>query len=59
MKIFFDGDRNYPSLAVTGTKDYIATGWGQDEYFNTGSLYANKNNDDAASRQILLMIFNK
>jgi len=48
VKMFIDGDTNYPTLAGTGTEDYIGTGWGQGEFFNdyTGSLYANKNNDN-------------
>lgn len=48
VKIFLDGDTNYPTLAGTGTEDYIGTGWGQGEFFNdyAGSLYTNKNNDN-------------
>ena len=48
VKIFLDGDTDYPTLAGTGTEDYIGTGWGQGEFFNdyAGSLYTNKNNDN-------------
>jgi hypothetical protein len=47
IKMYLDGDKNYPTLAGTGTEDYIGTGWGQGEFFNdyTGCLSANK--DDA------------
>ena len=44
IKMYLDGDKNYPTLAGTGTEDYIGTGWGQGEFFNdyTGCLSANK-----------------
>ena len=29
VKMYLDGDRNLPTLAGTGTEDYIGTGWGQ------------------------------
>ncbi len=32
VKIFLDGDKDYPTLCGTGTEDYIATGWGQGKY---------------------------
>lgn len=32
VKVFLDGDSEYPTLAGTGTEDYIATGWGQGQY---------------------------
>jgi hypothetical protein len=35
VKIFLDGDKEYPTLAGTGTEDYIGTGWGQGQYINT------------------------
>ncbi|MEO8111454.1 MAG: glycoside hydrolase family 172 protein [Ginsengibacter sp.] len=48
VKMYLDGDKNFPTLAGTGTEDYIGTGWGQGEFFNdyAGSLYANKNDDN-------------
>ncbi len=32
VKIYLDGDTDYPTLAGTGTEDYIGTGWGQGQY---------------------------
>ena len=32
VKIYLDGDDAYPSLAGTGTEDYILTAWGQDMF---------------------------
>ncbi|MBS0030999.1 glycoside hydrolase family 172 protein [Chitinophaga sp. 22321] len=29
VKVYLDGDKNYPTLVGTGTEDYIGTGWGQ------------------------------
>ncbi len=42
VKIFLDGDSEYPSLCGTGTEDYIGTGWGQGFFVNqyTGSHLA-------------------
>jgi len=34
VKIFLDGDTDYPTLNGTGTEDYIGTGWGQGSYAN-------------------------
>lgn len=34
VKIFLDGDSEYPTLVGTGTEDYIGTGWGQGVYFH-------------------------
>ena len=34
VKIFLDGDGEYPTLVGTGTEDYIGTGWGQGVYFH-------------------------
>jgi len=34
VKIFLDGDGEYPTLVGTGTEDYIGTGWGQGVYVN-------------------------
>jgi hypothetical protein len=35
VKIYLDGDKRYPTLAGTGTEDYIGTGWGQGRFINT------------------------
>lgn len=32
VKMFIDGDREFPTLAGTGTEDYIGTAWGQGRY---------------------------
>jgi len=50
VKIYLDGDKQFPSLVGTGTEDYIGTGWGQGEFYNdySGCLIANKNNTDWA-----------
>jgi hypothetical protein len=34
VKIYLDGDRDFPTLAGTGTEDYIGTAWGQGQYAN-------------------------
>ena len=34
VKMFIDGDTSTPTLAGTGTEDYIGTGWGQGLYQN-------------------------
>lgn len=34
VKIYLDGDSEYPTLCGTGTEDYIGTGWGQGRYSN-------------------------
>ncbi len=46
VKMYIDGDKDFPTLAGTGTEDYIGTAWGQGEFFNdyAGCLSANKNN---------------
>ncbi|TKG91884.1 DUF2961 domain-containing protein [Puteibacter caeruleilacunae] len=46
-KIYLDGDKEFPTLAGTGTEDYIGTGWGQDEFANMvqGSLVSDKAHD--------------
>ncbi len=46
VKMYLDGDKKYPTLAGTGSEDYIGTGWGQGLFFNdyAGCLLANKNN---------------
>lgn len=47
VKIYLDGDSSLPSIAGTGTEDYIGSGWGQGEYFHQyqGSLVSDSNND--------------
>lgn len=47
VKIYLDGDTEYPTLAGTGTEDYIGTGWGQGEYNQQiqGSLVSNRHLD--------------
>ncbi|MEP7144154.1 MAG: glycoside hydrolase family 172 protein [Ferruginibacter sp.] len=44
VKMYIDGDKEFPTLAGTGTEDYIGTAWGQGEFFNdySGCLLANK-----------------
>ena len=37
VKIFIDGDRQFPTLCGTGTEDYILTSWGQGRYANAYS----------------------
>lgn len=32
VKFYIDGDREFPTLAGTGTEDYIGTAWGQGRY---------------------------
>ncbi|MHC1693907.1 MAG: glycoside hydrolase family 172 protein [Eubacteriales bacterium] len=32
VKCYIDGDNDFPTLAGTGTEDYIGTGWGQGRY---------------------------
>ena len=34
VKCYVDGDSAFPTLAGTGTEDYIGTGWGQGRYVN-------------------------
>lgn len=47
VKIYVDGDNEYPTLSGTGTEDYIGTGWGQGEYANRiqGSTVSNSEHD--------------
>jgi hypothetical protein len=54
MKLFLDGDKEFPTLAGTGSEDYIGTGWGQGSFSNpyTGCLIA-----DAKNRQWTLYRF--
>lgn len=34
VKVYLDGDKEYPTLCGTGTEDYIGTGWGQGYFVN-------------------------
>lgn len=44
VKVYLDGDLEFPTLAGTGTEDYIGTGWSQGVYSNLyqGSPVADK-----------------
>ena len=45
IKIYLDGDKDFPSLCGTGTEDYIGTAWGQGRFAHMyqGCLLAGKN----------------
>jgi hypothetical protein len=47
VKMYVDGDGEFPTLAGTGTEDYIGTAWGQGAYINryTGCLVADTEKD--------------
>jgi len=34
VKIYLDGDKEFPTLCGTGSEDYVGTGWGQNRYIN-------------------------
>lgn len=34
VKVYLDGDKDHPTLAGTGTEDYIGGGWGMDTFAN-------------------------
>jgi hypothetical protein len=34
VKIYLDGDKEYPTLCGTGSEDYVGTGWGQGRFIN-------------------------
>jgi hypothetical protein len=46
VKIYLNGDLEYPTLVGTGTEDYIGTAWGQGQFYNkfTGCLIADDKN---------------
>lgn len=48
VKVYLDGDREFPSLCGTGTEDYIGTAWGQGAY---GHLYQGCPIADEKNRQ--------
>lgn len=43
VKMYLDGDKEFPTLNGTGTEDYISTAWGQGKFINryTGCTVAN------------------
>jgi hypothetical protein len=45
VKVYLDGDKDFPTLCGTGTEDYVGTGWGQRQFAQTyqGSPVAEKN----------------
>lgn len=47
VKMYIDGDGDFPTLAGTGTEDYIGTAWGQGQFVNryTGCLVADTEKD--------------
>lgn len=47
VKMYIDGDGEHPTLAGTGTEDYIGTAWGQGAFVNryTGCLVADTEKD--------------
>lgn len=50
VKMYLDGDGKFPTLAGTGTEDYIGTAWGQGQFVNryTGCLVADTEKDQWA-----------
>ncbi len=34
VKIYLNGDKDFPTLVGTGTEDYIGSAWGQSKFFN-------------------------
>jgi hypothetical protein len=34
IKIYLDGDKEYPTICGTGVEDYVSTAWGQDYYYD-------------------------
>jgi hypothetical protein len=46
VKIYLDGDREFPTLSGTGTEDYVGTAWGQGQYAHDfqGSPIADEKN---------------
>ena len=50
VKVFLDGDTEFPTLVGTGTEDYIGTGWGQGVFSHRfqGCLIADKNKHEWA-----------
>jgi Protein of unknown function (DUF2961) len=52
VKMYLDGDSEFPTLVGTGSEDYIGTGWGQGKFFNdySGCLIAGEKNQWAFYR---------
>jgi hypothetical protein len=50
VKVYFDGDKEYPTLVGTGTEDYISSAWGQGlfDLKYSGCLVADKDQDEWA-----------
>jgi hypothetical protein len=46
VKMYIDGDKDYPSLIGTGVEDYIGTGWGLEKFVTrySGCLIADREN---------------
>ncbi len=46
VKMYLDGDKEFPTIVGTGTEDYIGTAWGQGQFFNdySGCLVADDKN---------------
>jgi hypothetical protein len=46
VKMYIDGDTNYPTLVGTGTEDYVGTGWGLEKFVTrySGCLNADREN---------------
>ena len=46
VKIYMNGDTDFPTLVGTGTEDFIGSAWGQDKFFNryTGCSVADPEN---------------
>ena len=46
VKMYIDGDTEYPSLVGTGTEDYVGTGWGLEKFVTrySGCLIADREN---------------
>lgn len=46
VKMYIDGDREWPTLAGTGTEDYVGSGWGLNQFSNLfqGAPFADQTN---------------
>lgn len=53
VKVYLDGDREYPTLCGTGVEDYVASAWGQDYYcdlYHGSQIYDEENMEVACYR---------